>query len=166
MKEFSIKKPTSLSGYPIHRMVAALTHGAPHLWRDNGDTLTIRTAAALDAEGAALPEVPVGELRLFSLRASVASKVRGRHIYPPRGDHAARQAWLGKQGLRHGFEVVAVHCTSDIARVSDPSGRNFTLDATDFTGVLKVTDADAFQAALRAGVGSTGKAFGFSLLSI
>lgn len=166
MKEFTIKKPASISGYPVHRAVAALTQGAPHTWRDNGETLTIRTAAPLDAEGTDLPEVPVGELRLFSLRACVASKVRGRHVYPPRGDHAARQAWLGKQGLRHGFEVVAVHCTSDIATVADQAGRNFTLDATDFTGVLKVTDSAAFQTALRAGVGSTGKAFGFSLLSI
>lgn len=166
MKEFTLKKPRSISGYPIHRAVAALTQGAPHLWRDNGETLTIRTAAQLDAEGTELPTVQVGELRLFNLRACVGSKVRGRHVYPPRGDHAARQAWLGKQGQRHGFEVVAVHCTSDTAKVADQGGRDFTLDATDFTGVLKVTDIAAFQTALRAGVGSTGKAFGFSLLSI
>lgn len=166
MRDFSIKKPASVTGYPIHRMVAALTHGAPHLWRDNGETLTIRTGAPLDAQGVDLPSVSMGELRLFSLRACVSSKVRGRHIYPPRGDHQARQVWLGKQGLRHGFEVVAVHCTSDCARVADDSGRNFMLDATDFTGVLKVTDSTAFQAALRTGIGSTGKAFGFSLLSI
>ena len=166
MKEFTVKKPRAVKGYPIHRAVAALAHGAPHTWRDNGDTLTIRTAAPLDADGVNLPEVRLGELRLFSLRACVASKVRGRHVYPARGDHQARQTWLGKQGLRHGFAVVAVHCTSDVARVSDQVGRNFTLDATDFTGVLKVTDPAAFQAALRTGVGATGRAFGLSLLSI
>lgn len=166
MKEFTIKKPASITGYPIHRVVAALAQGAPHSWRDNGETLTIRTTAVLEANGVDLPEVQVGELRLFSLRASVSSKVRGRHIYPVQGDHQVRQAWLGKQGLRHGFAVVAVHCTSDVARVADQAGRNFTLDATEFTGVLKVTDAAAFQTALRSGVGSTGKAFGFSLLSI
>lgn len=166
MKEFTVKKPRAVSGYPIHRAVAALTQGAPHLWRDNGDTLTIRTTAQLDAEGADLPDVQAGELRLFNLRACVARKVRGRHVYPPRGDYQARQAWLARQGQRHGFEVVAVHCTSDMARVADNAGRNFTLDSTDFTGVLKVTDPDAFQTALRAGVGSTGKAFGFALLSI
>ena len=166
MKEFTVKKPQSITGYPVHQAVAALTQGAPHLWRDNGETLTIRTAAQLDAEGSDLPEVQLGELRMFNLRACVGSKVRGRHVYPPRGDHAARQAWLGRQGLRHGFEVVAVHCTSNMARVADQSSRSFTLDATDFTGVLKVTNMAAFQNALRAGVGATGKAFGFSLLSI
>lgn len=166
MKEFTVKKPRSISGYPIHRAVAALAKGAPHLWRDNGETLTIRTDAPLDAEGTDLPEVQVGELRMFSLRACVGSKVRGRHVYPPRGDHAARQAWLGKQGQRHGFDVVAVHCTSDVATVADQAGRNFTLDATDFTGVLKVTDPAAFRTALCTGVGATGRAFGFSLLSI
>jgi CRISPR associated protein len=166
MKEFTVKKPESVTGYPIHRAVAALAQGAPHLWRDNGDTLTIRTTAALDAEGADLPSVQAGELRMFNLRACVGSKVRGRHVYPPRGDHVARQTWLSRQGQRHGFEVVAVHCTSDIACVADQAGRDFTLDATNFTGVLKVTNEAAFHNALQVGVGATGRAFGFSLLSI
>lgn len=166
MKEFTVKKPPSISGYPIHRAVAALANGAPHLWRDNGETLTIRTAAALDAPGAELPSAQAGELRLFNLRACVAHKVRGRHVYPPPGDHKARQDWLGRQAQRHGFEVLTVHCSSRPARVADQSGRDFRLDATDFTGVLKVLDATAFGNALRTGVGSTGRAFGFSLLSI
>lgn len=166
MKEFTVKKPPTLGGYPIHRAVAALAQGAPHLWRDNGDTLTIRTAAPIDAEGAELPQVQAGELRLFKLRACVSSKVRGRHIYPARGDHAARHAWLGRQGQRHGFDVVAVHSIGGTATVANQAGRHFTLDDTDFTGVLKVTDATAFAAALRTGVGATGRAFGFSLLSI
>lgn len=166
MKEFTVKKPRSISGYPIHRAVAALAQGAPHTWRDNGETVIIRTTAPLDADGADLPEVQLGELRLFNLRACVGSKVRGRHVYPVKGDHHARQAWLGRQAQRHGFEVVSVHCTSGMARVSDHAGRNFTLDATDFTGVLKVTDLSAFKGALRTGVGATGRAFGFSLLSI
>ena len=166
MKEFTISKPRNVAGYPIHRAVAALAQGAPHIWRDNGDTLTIRTTAAIGTEGCELPVVKAGELRMFSLRASVSSKVRGRHIYPARGDHAARQAWLSRQGLRHGFEVVAVHCTSSFASVADHAGRSFKLDSTDFTGVLKVIDLAAFQAALQGGIGGTGRAFGFSLLSI
>lgn len=166
MKDFTIKKPRSLSGYPIHRAVAALVQGATHLWRDNGETLTIRTDAPLDADGIDLPEIKVGELRLFNLRACVGRKIRGKHVYPPQGDPKVRQAWLDKQALRHGFTVISVHCTSDMARVSDQSGRDFTLDSTDFTGVLKITDIKAFENALRTGIGSTGKAFGFSLLSI
>ncbi len=166
MKDFIIKKPRSLSGYPIHRAVAALAQGAPHLWRDNGETVTIRTAAPLEAEGVDLPEIKLGELRLFNLRACVGSKIRGRHVYPPQGDAKVRQAWLAKQADRHGFAVISVHCTSELARVSDQSGRDFTLDSTDFTGVLKVTDITAFRNALRNGIGSKGKAFGFSLLSI
>ena len=166
MKDFNLKKPSSISGYPVHRAVAALTHGAPHLWRDNGETLTIRTSAQLDAEGVEVPSVKAGELRMFNLRACVASKVRGRHIYPARGDHKTRQEWLGKQGQRHGFTVVAVHCTDAVARVADQGRRDFLIDSTDFTGVLKVTDEAAFENALRCGVGNTGRAFGFSLLSI
>ena len=166
MKEFVLKKPVAMTGYPIHRLVAALTKGSAHLWRDQGDTLLIRTHAQLDTEGADLPTAALGELRLFKLRASVSSKIRGRHIYPAKGDHRARQEWLERQGLRHGFEVVAAHSTGAMARVADESGRDFGMDATDFTGVLKVTDTAAFANALRVGVGGTGKAFGFSLLSI
>ena len=166
MKEFTVKKPRALAGYPIHRAVAALTDGAPHIWRDNGDTLTIRTAAPIDADGIDLPAIEKGELRLFSLRACVGTKVRGRHTYAARGDHAARHKWLSRQGERHGFAVVSVHSTSDMTRVSDQAGRDFMVDATDFTGVLKVTDVTAFQVALQVGIGSTGKAFGFSLLEI
>jgi hypothetical protein len=166
LKDFVIKKPRSLSGYPIHRAVAALAQGAPHLWRDNGDTVIIRTAAPLAAEGIDLPEIKLGELRLFNLRACVGSKIRGRHVYPQKGDSKVRQAWLAKQAERHGFDVISVHCTSEIARVLDQTGRDFTLDSTDFTGVLKVTDGAAFENALRTGIGSKGKAFGFSLLSI
>ncbi|MGI9135412.1 MAG: type I-E CRISPR-associated protein Cas6/Cse3/CasE [Rhodoferax sp.] len=166
MKEFVLKKPVTVRGYPIHRTVAALARGSAHLWRDDGDTLIIRTAAPIGMPGADLPKVAEGELRLFKLRACVSRKVGGRHIYPPQGDHQVRHAWLGRQGLRHGFEVVVAHSVSEAARVADQSGRNFVLDATEFTGVLKVTDVKAFANALCVGVGSTGKAFGFSLLSI
>ncbi|MBB1075768.1 type I-E CRISPR-associated protein Cas6/Cse3/CasE [Rhodoferax sp. 4810] len=155
-----------MTGYPIHRAVAALAQGAPHLWRDNGDTLTIRTATPLEAQGTALPEVVAGELRLFNLRACVGTKTRGRHVYPKQGDAKARLEWLNRQAQRHGFVVISAHCTSELARVSDQSGRDFMLDCTDFTGVLKVADCAAFNNALRVGVGATGKAFGFSLLSI
>ena len=166
MKDYVIKKPAIVNGYPIHRAVAALTNGAAHLWRDEGDTLMIRTAAIIDATGTQLPTATAGELRLFKLRACVSSKVRGRHVYPSPGDHRLRQAWLSRQGLKHGFQIVAAHSTSDRVRVADQSGRDFTVDATDFTGVLKVTDPVAFDNALRVGIGSTAKAFGFSLLSI
>ena len=43
--------------------------------------------------------------------------------------------------------------------------RKLTLAGASFEGNLAVTDADAFRAALAAGIGP-GKAFGFGLLSI
>lgn len=166
MRDYTVKKPRGMIGYPIHRMVAAMANGEPHLWRDEGDTLILRTAAAIDADGVELPGLHLGELRLFSLRASVSTKVKGRHIYPHRGDVKARHEWLCRKGLRHGFQVISVHSTSSEARICDQRLRNFSIDSTDFTGVMKVTDPSALSAALRSGVGSTGKAFGFSLLSI
>ena len=109
MKEYTVKKPRSIAGYPVHRAVAALTQGAPHLWRDNGETLTIRTTAPLDTEGVDLPSVQAGELRLFKLRACVASKVRGRHVYPARGDHIHLAVVLK---LLTGERIVDIHSKS------------------------------------------------------
>ena len=166
MKDFTIAKPAILVGYPIHRAVAALVQGAPHLWRDNGDSLTIRTHAHVAAAGEDLPHIGPGQVRLFKLRASVGSKTRGHHRYARQGDHLARRQWLERQGQRCGFDLLAVHSSSKLTQVQDGVGRNFVMDATDFTGVLKVSNPEAFTQALRNGVGATGKAFGFSLLAI
>ena len=44
--------------------------------------------------------------------------------------------------------------------------RRFTVDQTDFTGVLTVTDAEKFNAAVANGIGNKARAFGFGLLII
>jgi hypothetical protein len=166
MKDYILKKPHGIKGYDLHRVVTALLNGAPHLWRDNGETLFIRTTAILDADGQATPIVEKNEIRIFTLRACVSSKTRGHHVYPALNDHVFRKNWLEKQALRNGFQLVSVHSVAHAMRVVDHKGRDFTVDCTDFTGALKVIDPTVFQAALLCGVGSTGKTFGFSLLSI
>ena len=55
------------------------------------------------------------------------------------------------------------NCTANFAKI-EKTGQRFTVDSTDFTGVLKVTDATKFSAAVREGIGGCGKAFGFGML--
>jgi hypothetical protein len=50
--------------------------------------------------------------------------------------------------------------------VADGQGRQFWIDASRFTGVLKVTDSEAFALALAKGIGRVGKAFGMGMLVI
>lgn len=151
--EYTITKPPAVEGYAVHRMVAGLVDSAPALHVDTGATLTIRTEAPL----------PAGPIQGFSLRACVSVKNKGRHRYFPTDDWRSRHAWLERKGVQHGFEIITVHCTAKHFVVEKRPGA-FTIDDTQFTGILKVVDPDKFAAALTGGIGNTGRTFGFGLL--
>lgn len=153
--EFVLQKPSSMDGYATHRMVAGLAQGTPAIHLDEGDQVRIRTEAPL----------PTGPVFGFSLRACVSSKNKGRHRYFPTNDWRSRHAWLDRKGLLHGFEIITVHASARHFVVDKPSGR-FTVDDTQFTGVLKVTDQDKFDAALKSGIGNTARSYGFGMLII
>lgn len=164
--DYVLPKPQSAGGYSLHRIVEGLTGGARPLFADMGDRLLVRSAAPIKGV-ATVPvrELAVGDMATFQLRASVSKKTRGKRSYYPTGDWSARHDWLRRQGERHGFDVLTVHCTADFAKI-EKTGQRFTVDRTDFTGVLKVTDAEKFSAALRNGISGCSKAFGYGMLLI
>lgn len=153
--EYVFPKPISLEGYQTHRLVAGLTEGHPALHLDEGNQVRIRTDASL----------PSGRVLGFSLRACVSYKNKGRHRYFPTNDWRSRHAWLERKGLLHGFDVITVHCSAAHFLVEKSSG-NFTIDDTQFTGVLKVIDDAKFSAALKSGIGNTARTYGFGMLVI
>ena len=165
LHEYDIPKPAALRGYPLHRMVMGLTKGKPALFADEGKTLILRTEASIDAEAKAPRSPAVGDLSAFELRACVSKKRKGRHIYFHPKNWQARHDWLDAKGLQHGFAVLTVHSSAERVKIEDKK-RRFWIDQTDFTGILKVTDADLFHNALLNGVGSTARTFGFGLLII
>ena len=59
---------------------------------------------------------------------------------------------------------LTVHCRAGMMKVEKGGAAPFTVDRTDFTGVLRVTDEAAFGRAVARGVGSTARAFGFGML--
>ena len=159
-----IPKPPTLKGYDLHRLVQSLTEGDSPLFVDMGDKLIVRTKKPITDEGAPPRPVRSGEIVGFELRACVAKKIKGRHLYLPTSDWRGRHAWLRKKGERHGFEPLAINCQSSPAKIDDGNGRKFTVDQTDFVGVLRVTDKNLFETALANGVGSTARTFGFGML--
>ncbi len=165
-REYVLAKPASTRGYALHRMVMGLTQGAPAIFADAGGRLLIRTAADIGIEGHDIPDVAAGEMRAFELRACVSKKSRGKHIYPAPGNWQFRHDWLRRHGERLGFEVKTIHCVGEIVEVDNGGGRRFSVDSTDFTGILKVSDAQLFREALEKGVGSTSRTFGFGFLII
>ncbi len=165
MNEYVLPKPLSAGGYALHRMVAGLTAGAPALFADRGDHLVVRTGKQIGATQRLVREVDTGDVIGFELRASCGTKKKGRHCYWPVADWKARHGWLDRQGERHGFAVITVHCMAGMQMI-EKTGRKFTVDKTDFVGVLKVTDSAKFSNALATGVGGKAKAFGFGMIQI
>lgn len=166
MMDYTIPKPERTSGYALHRMVAALADGKPALFADNGDHIVVRTDQSIAGAGRAINPPSAGAVVGFELKASVASRHGGRNVYPALHDWRTRREWLEAQGQKHGFEVLAVHVNSERQQVSVNGGRRFWIDASRFTGVLKVTDPAKFALALTTGIGRVGKAFGMGMLVI
>jgi CRISPR-associated protein Cas6/Cse3/CasE subtype I-E len=165
MTDYLVTKPTTTTGYALHRIAQGLTGGASPLFTDHGDHMVLRSDKEITAEPRAIRPTHQGDIVGFELRACVGTKVKGRHRYFHTADWRSRHHWLARQGERHGFEVITVHCTATIAKIKK-GDREFTLDQTDFTGVLKVTDESKFGLALAGGVGSKARAFGFGMINL
>src|SRR5260370_5879623 len=161
-----ITKPPSLKGYDLHRLVQGLTDGDAPLFADMGDNLIIRTEKPITDKGTAPRTTANGDIVGFELRSCVSRKIRGRHVYVPTTDCRTRHAWPHTPGQRHGFEPLTISCNSTQAKIDDGKGRKFTVDQTDFVGVLRVTDNTNFQKSVVSGVGSTARTFGFGMLVI
>jgi hypothetical protein len=158
--EYVLDKPPGISGYDNHRIVAGLTSGKPATWHDAGDHLVIRTEKKLDLVGQTRTFTQ-GEVIAFQLRASCGKKVQGKHKYFHTSDWRSRHEWLRRKGVLNGFEVITVHCRAEIRRL-----KNYTVDETNFTGVLKVTDPVEFGKAVLKGIGSTAGFVGFGFISL
>lgn len=165
MTDYVLPKPPATRGYALHRIAEGLTGGGRPLYTDFGDHMVIRTGTPVQATQRAVREVKQGDVVGFELRACVGSKVKGKHRYFPTSDWRSRHQWLARQGERHGFELITVHCTSRMCSITK-ADCSFTIDQTDFTGVLKVTDEARFKAAVATGIGSKARAFGFGMIHI
>lgn len=163
--DFVMQKPASMRGYALHRVAAGLVDGEKVLFADCGDHLLLRTEKQLDVEQRSLRTITLGGIIGFELRACVGKKVKGKHRYFSISDWRSRHDWLKRQGEVLGFSIITVHCTAEMQTVS-AGERQFTVDQTDFTGVLKVTDVKRFNNAVANGVGNKAKAFGFGMLVI
>jgi hypothetical protein len=163
--EYAIPKNPEITGYKVHQIVEAITQGKSPLFVDAGDKVIIRTTEELTAE----PQQPrlwnEGSVMSFQLRACVARRRKGKHIYLPRNDIDGRKTWLKEKAAAAGFEIVSVFVIPNDMKIAKKP-QHFTVDATEFVGILRVVNANAFSAALVKGIGNTGRAFGLGMLVI
>ena len=164
--DHKISKPASLSAYQLHQLVQGLTDGESPPFADHGDHVIIRTEKPVTPNPTPVRAVAAGDIVAFELRCCVGKKVGGKHRYFPLRDWRSRHYWLARQGKRHGFEPLTVNCRAGRAEINDGKDRRFTVDQSDFVGVLKVTDPVRFQHALATGIGATAKTYGFGLMQI
>lgn len=127
-----------------------------------------------------------GDVLRFRLRANPTKKIHtteetrtpGKRATGPNGTRKPLTrdelpAWLARKGEQHGFRLLdARHQPDPIAgkeqtgfKGTRPDRTRLTHAAVLFEGVLEITGADLFRAALWGGIGP-GKAYGFGLLSI
>jgi len=155
-----IDKPARVQGYALHRIVAQYCQGKSALWADEGAQVRIRTEEAIPSQ------YEVGKLLAFTTTACVSFASGHKNKYLPVDDWRGRRVWLEKQAQKHGFEIVGVHVSGGMQRVETHDGRRFSIDATEFTGLLRVTDPLKFSNCLIKGIGRIGKAFGLNLLIV
>ncbi len=77
----------------------------------------------------------------------------------------AGEAWITRQGERHGFNVHSVRVDSYLQHRMSGTKRNIRFSTLDFNGVLTVTKTDDFHRALVQGIGPA-KAFGCGLMLV
>ncbi len=106
----------------------------------------------------------VGKLVGFSVTACVAYSSGNRHKYLPTSDWRGRKRWLEERAIKCGFAVVGVHVSGGMQTVDAHDGRRFTVDATEFIGLLKITDISAFRYCYLNGIAKVGKAFGLNMI--
>jgi len=165
MLDHAIPKPARIAGYTLHQLVEGVTDGTRPLFVDRGDHLLVRSEKPITTGPTQTRTVAVGDVIAFELRACVAKKRKGKAIYFPLHDWRSRHDWLNRKAEMNGFTVLAVTATASMAKITK-SEKSFTVDQTDFVGVLRVTDVTQFQAAMAKGVGSLARAFGFGMLNI
>ncbi|MGQ0697815.1 MAG: type I-E CRISPR-associated protein Cas6/Cse3/CasE [Panacagrimonas sp.] len=137
------------------------------------------------------PRIADGDSLAFDLRANPVVTRRGpngkalRHdvirdallkhepgaepAHRPSVEREAGLNWLAAQGQRHGFEFDLDEVRTGAYRQErlrgGRKGEDIRYSTLDFTGRVSITDAAAFLAALRSGIGKA-KAFGCGLLLI
>ena len=164
--DHTIPKPKSLEGYRVHQLVQGITNGETPLFLDKGYSILVRTEQSITEKGEPIRSVSEGDIIAFELRACVSKKVSGKHKYFEGSNYKARHDWLRAKGAQNGFEPLTMTCSTEMQKIMDAKGRSFLVDKTDFAGILKVVDVENFNKALKGGIGSTAKAFGFGLLVI
>ncbi len=128
----------------------------------NTDETMIRDVSSLREK------LSAGRLLRFELLASPCKKLggeaNGRRFFLQTAEE--RLNWLKRKGEQGGFEVLFADETgARVDVVGRREGKQVKNSAVLFSGLLRITDAEAFWASYTCGIGP-GKAYGLGMLTI
>ena len=122
--------------------------------------------AAWDGTKSFSASFAAGSLFMFRLKANPVQRGSADRKLHAITNEAALSDWLHRKADRHGFSLKSVpeFSACHLAAFSKKQNQaQIALNIVDISGVLSVTDADAFAAAVRNGIGR-GRAFGCGML--
>lgn len=157
MRDYTLP-PTKADGYKVHQAVYAITSGERIIYSRNPDAVLVRTdGEVMEPSAKEVPQVTFsnGDKLHFKLVAAVTKRdLTGRRAFVPSADLPARREWLDKRASGWGFDIVSMDIRAE-KEVFDKrnEGKRFAVDRTEFTGVIRVTDANVLREAMRRGVG-------------
>lgn len=159
------------------RVSAVLVQSAVEpMWSDV-ESLDVLAEPVRVRDASPLLQLPAGATFRFRLLANATRAVRpegrsSRHAQrvPIRSDGGpgGRIAWLERKAADHGFRVdteSVVAVPQAPRRGARSGGSRITLEGCVFDGLLTVTDAVRFRAAICEGIGR-GRAYGYGLLTV
>lgn len=173
MKELLLSRPTEISAHDLHKQVYDLCAGAGQprkfIYGDFGAVVVVRGDLPQflhrDARDAIKAE-PNQEYS-FVLRAyptvKFGNKRRSIGASPAKDD--LRLRWIERRARERGFELIGTPLMTVQAVTINKNGRAFGFNAVTYEGRLRVTDAEALNAALVAGIGQ-GRAYGCGFMII
>ena len=173
MKELLLSRPTEISAHELHKQVYDLCAeaGQPRtfIYGDFGAVVVVRGE---------LPQYPQRDTRdaikaepsreysfVFRAHPTVKFGNKRRSIGASPAKDKLRLRWIERRATEHGFELIGMPLMTVQNVTINKNGRAFGFNAVTYEGRLWVTDAEALNAALVAGIGQ-GRAYGCGFMII
>lgn len=158
----------------LHRMIQKMfgtsRKDSDVLFRLAGNSLYVSSEKVPNAEAEdgftlclerELPPAQEGSVHRFSLVAQPRKVVNAKKIIIKSEEE--RLAWLKRKASENGFEICSIREEGREPIVSRMKG--FDVDAYNYSGVIRITDEEAFERVQRNGIGPM-KAYGCGFLMI
>lgn len=109
------------------------------------------------------PSFKAGQILNFRLKANPVIEQNGKRKAICEENNLVQ--WMMSKGTKNGFEIQEMSVSEPIVEKAKKKGKDIICNSVKFDGMLKVIECEAFENAIKNGIGKA-KSFGFGLLSV